>query len=523
MSELPKSWLQAQIGEITNIVNGGTPPSKNPANFTLPGQGIPWITPADLSGYHDQTIERGTRDLSPIGYASCSATLVPKGTILFSSRAPIGYVVIAANEISTNQGFKNFVLPEGFDPRFAYYQLQYLKPQAEAIATGTTFKELSTSSAAKLPFKVAPLKEQTRIADYLDILFARIQSCNERIENIPILLNRFRQAILNSALVGDLTSKKEHSNDSKSWSSTTISSICESSRTITYGVIKLGNEVQGGTPCLRTSNVRWLRFELEGMKHIDPDLSAQYPRTILQGGEVLVNVRGTLGGVAVAKSEMKGWNISREVAVLPIDITVANPDYVAFWIASENSQKWLSRMEKGIAYVGINIEDLRMLPIRVPPLAEQSEIVARIQSLLSLAAQIEAYYCKARIHGQRLKPLLLSKAFRGELLPQDPNDEPVSQLLKQISQHKASQRSLKKSNRSPKEMPMKTPSQFSLSEIITQIKGDCFTFEQLRNAASRDYESLKNELFAMLADSKSGLTQVFDSETKSMKFKKVSK
>ena len=130
---------------------------------------------------------------------------MPKGTVLFSSRAPIGYVAISANEISTNQGFKSFILPDGFDPRFTYYQLKHLKPEAEAIATGTTFKELSGAATATLPFKVAPLNEQTRIADQLDKLLARIQACNDRIDAIPALLKRFRQAVLTAATSGALT------------------------------------------------------------------------------------------------------------------------------------------------------------------------------------------------------------------------------------------------------------------------------------------------------------------------------
>ena len=106
---------------------------------------------------------------------------------------------------------------------------------------------------------------------------------------------------------------------------------------ITYGVIKLGEEVADGVPCLRTSNVRWLRIETEGMKRIAPTLSSEYSRTILKGGEVLVNVRGTLGGVAVARPEMAGWNVSREVAVVPVNSSRVNPAFLSFLIGSGTS------------------------------------------------------------------------------------------------------------------------------------------------------------------------------------------
>jgi type I restriction enzyme S subunit len=124
---------------------------------------------------------------------------------------------------------------------------------------------------------------------------------------------------------------------------------------ITYGVIKLGPVTPDGVPCLRTSNVRRLHIDKSGLKFIARPLSDEYSRTVLRGGEVLVNVRGTLGGVAVASREMQGWNVSREVAVVPVDPRLADSDFVAYWIASQASQRWLGGVKKGAAYVGINI------------------------------------------------------------------------------------------------------------------------------------------------------------------------
>nr|WP_225444788.1 restriction endonuclease subunit S [Pseudomarimonas arenosa] len=169
------------------------------------------------------------------------------------------------------------------------------------------------------------------------------------------------------------------------------------------------------------------------MKRIAPSLSGQYARTVLRGGEVLVNVRGTLGGVAVSTAEMKGWNVSREIAVVAIDKERASAEYVALWIASDESQRWLGAIKKGVAYVGINIEDLRRLPVRLPARDEQDEIVRRVHSCLKLADRIEARCAAAKEQARRLAPLTLDKAFRGELVPQDPNDEPASALLARIT------------------------------------------------------------------------------------------
>src|SRR5262249_17278296 len=163
------------------------------------------------------------------------------------------------------------------------------------------------------------------------------------------------QAILAAAFRGDLTAhwRATNANVNPEWNKRSLVDICDPLRVITYGVIKLGAGVVEGVPCLRTSNVRWLRVDTDGMKRISPKLSCEYRRTVLRGGEVLVNVRGTLGGVAVAPPNTAGWNVSREVAVVPVDTAIVEPNYVAYWIGGDASQRWLNRVEKGVAYTGI--------------------------------------------------------------------------------------------------------------------------------------------------------------------------
>src|SRR5262249_52298115 len=151
----------------------------------------------------------------------------------------------------------------------------------------------------------------------------------EHLDRVPAILQRFRQAVLAAATSGELTREwRKETGTSAPWDSSKLEALCEPRRVITYGVIKLGNEVDGGVPCLRTSNVRWLRVETSGMKRISKSLSEEFGRTVLRGGEVLVNVRGTLGGVAIASPEMAGWNVSREVAVVPVDASKADPMFL---------------------------------------------------------------------------------------------------------------------------------------------------------------------------------------------------
>ena len=113
-------WSELPVGDIADIVGGSTPSTADAANF---GGDVPWLTPKDLSGLHTRYIRRGERNLTPQGLASCSAQLLPPNSVMLSTRAPIGYVAIAANPIATNQGFRSLVLKPGYDPEFIYYWL----------------------------------------------------------------------------------------------------------------------------------------------------------------------------------------------------------------------------------------------------------------------------------------------------------------------------------------------------------------------------------------------------------------
>ncbi len=169
---IPASWCWCRLAAIGAIVGGGTPRASDARSFAAPGEGVAWLTPRDLGGCRSLYIGRGSRDLSPRGLDRSAATLMPAGTVLFSSRAPVGYVAIAANPVATNQGFKS-VVPYDFDcSRYIALALQSLVSEIEATASGTTFKEVSGGRMAGVPFPLPPLAEQHRIVAKVDELMA---------------------------------------------------------------------------------------------------------------------------------------------------------------------------------------------------------------------------------------------------------------------------------------------------------------------------------------------------------------
>lgn len=419
MSGLPKGWASTDIGEVMQIVSGGTPPSKDESNFQQDG-GIPWLTPADLSGYRQAFIARGARNLSEKGYAACSAVIMPTGSVLFSSRAPIGYVAIAENEISTNQGFKSFIPPQGFNSSFLYHYLRHIKPVAEQMATGTTFKELSGSAAAKLPFLIAPLPEQKRIADKLDSTLARVDACRDRLDRLPALLKRFRQSILAAATSGRLTEDWRMGKPVEAtWQTQLLGSYVENHDGARIPIAEtLRTDRKGPYPYYGASGVI---DTIDGFTHEGKFV------LIGEDGANLVTRSKPIAFIATGKI----W-VNNHAHVLKCKHG-APEAYLVYYINSIDLTPYVS----GSAQPKLNQKNMNTIPVPVPPIEEQHEIVRRVETLFAFADRLEARLSTARKQVEQLTPALLAKAFRGELVSQDPADEPASELLKRLAASKA--------------------------------------------------------------------------------------
>ena len=175
-----EEWKEYKLHEIGRIVGGATPPTKDSANYD--GE-ISWITPKDLSNFTGRYIQKGERSITQKGFESSSCQILPKGSILFSSRAPIGYIAIAANELCTNQGFKS-IIPDNnlVNNLFLYYLLKYNKEEIEGLGSGTTFKEVSAKVMQNFDIKIPSIQTQKKIADILSSLDDKIE-LNRRIND----------------------------------------------------------------------------------------------------------------------------------------------------------------------------------------------------------------------------------------------------------------------------------------------------------------------------------------------------
>ena len=487
---IPNSWQWVYAGDIADVIGGGTPSTRDLNNFQESGDGIPWLTPADLSNYDATYISRGARDISEKGLTSSSAKLMPKATVLFSSRAPIGYCVIALNEISTNQGFKSLSLYQNISPELIRFYLLISKRYAESFASGSTFKELSGKKVAQLKIPLPPLNEQKRIVTKIEALQTRSTAVKEELEVIKPLLDQFRQSVLAAAFRGDLTKDWREQNPDvepaevllerirverrRRWEEAELEKMkakgkvpkddkwkkkykepepidTESLPELPYGwcwvnleelsEIELGKMLDRGKeqkgkliPYLRNINVRWDSFDLDDLLTMDFE-NHELERFGLKKGDILVCEGGEPGRCAV-------WELENSEIKYQKTLHRLRPflDFSRYWIVYhlklDAVQGTISNYCSGSTIKHLTKVLFQKYPIRLTNFEEQKEIVRRIESLFKLADNIEQQYQQAELDLETLNQSILAKAFRGELVPQDPNDEPASVLLERIKEER---------------------------------------------------------------------------------------
>lgn len=205
--EIPDNWCWVRLGDVGKIVGGGTPKT-DVLEYWINGN-IPWITPADMKNIKGKYIYHGEKYITSLGLNKSSAQLMPKNSILFSSRAPIGYIAITKKEVSTNQGFKSIVPFDVSLTNYIYYALLALVDSIKKIGTGTTFKEVSGSVVEKIIIPLPPLGEQKRIVKKIEEVLNQIEILKVNEEKLALLQKNFpdklKKSLLQAAIQGKLT------------------------------------------------------------------------------------------------------------------------------------------------------------------------------------------------------------------------------------------------------------------------------------------------------------------------------
>lgn len=195
---IPKGWKQGTISELGEVAGGATPSKKNEDFYTV--RGIPWITPKDLSKTNNKYISRGEIDITQKGFSNSSVKLLPKGTVLFSSRAPIGYIAIAKNEVTTNQGFKSVIPFKHVGSEFVYYLLKSNVETIECRASGSTFKEISGTEMKRVPVLIPTENFLAKFNEIVEPIGRLTQKCEEENED----LTQIRDTLLPKLMSGEI-------------------------------------------------------------------------------------------------------------------------------------------------------------------------------------------------------------------------------------------------------------------------------------------------------------------------------
>ena len=178
-------WAIGTISDLGAVVGGSTPSKAKPEYYTETG--IAWITPKDLSINKSKFISHGEKDITKLGLKNSSATIMPEGTVLFSSRAPIGYIAVAAGEVTTNQGFKSIVPKPEIGTAFVYYFLKHNLPIIEGMASGSTFKEVSGNTMKGVPAVIPDTDTIARFNDFCTPIFAQQRILEEQNQSLAVL------------------------------------------------------------------------------------------------------------------------------------------------------------------------------------------------------------------------------------------------------------------------------------------------------------------------------------------------
>lgn len=388
------TWKMCTIADIGTVVGGATPSTKKEENYD--GGTIAWITPKDLAGFSGRFISCGERNITEIGLNSCSTQIMPKHTVLFSSRAPIGYIAIAANEVCTNQGFKSVIPNDNMDYMFLYYLLKYNKENIESLGSGTTFKEVSGSIMRGIQIKVPEsLEEQKAIASILSVLDDKIEEnakINDNLQQqVQLLYEDFITTIAETPI--------------------TISRVID----IRDGTHDSPKPLEAGYPLVTSKHL--LPF---GVDVISPNKISEYDynkineRSKVDTNDILLSMIGTVGMVSLIIEEKINFAI-KNVGLFK---TSKCPQYIYYLLCYLKSKKTAQHIEKclaGSTQKYISLTELRKMPIIIPNAVDISKFNDLVTPLFTLIIE----NVKENKALTAIRDSLLPKLMSGELAVSD--------------------------------------------------------------------------------------------------------
>ncbi len=306
-------------------------------------------------------------------------------------------------------------------------------------ATGTTRKRITRKKLQTLELPLPPLNEQIRIANKLDSLLGKLEATQKHLDKIPTLLKRFRQSVLAAAVSGALTAEWRKKNElSLTLRKEKLVNIIENIQIGPFGsLLHKSDYIFDGIPVINPMHIIEGTIVPSNNITISKEKYSELNRYHLEKGDVILGRRGEMGRAAVISNNQAGWLCGTGSLFLRFDKEILEPYFLWLVMTSPATIALLIKGSVGTTMVNLNQKILKNLEIIFPEIEEQKQIVHQVESLFNLADKVEQQYQAAKQRTDKLTQSILAKAFRGELVPQDPHDEPASELLKRIKKSRA--------------------------------------------------------------------------------------
>lgn len=472
MSELPQGWVNAEFGNLNEFSSKNIDPSEYPDEvfelYSVPifPTGKPEFSLGKHIGSTKQQVQPGDVLVCKINPRINRVWVVGRKT-KFRQIASSEWIVMRA---------------EGHDPRFfgRFFTSGEFRELlcTDLTGVGGSLTRAQPKRVATYEVPVAPLAEQKRIADKLDALLARVDATREHLAHIPTLLKRFRQSVLAAATSGRLTEDWRAENPSamsirpvhhrtdteqpppkglvggEGWASPAKPNLQASWQEVTVGQIaslafdgpfgsnlKSDDYSEEGVRVVRLENIGWMDFLLEKETFVPQEKYQSLKRhTLLESDVLFSSFVAEEVRVCLLPSILSGTAINKaDCFCVRVNPDFCEPKFLLFRLACNTTYQHFAGSIHGATRPRINIKQLKSFGFGLPSLPEQKEIIRRVEALFALADKVEARYTTARAQVDKLTPALLAKAFRGELVDQDPNDEPADQLLARLREARASE------------------------------------------------------------------------------------
>ena len=436
MSELPKGWISKKLEDIVQKIDKIDPVSQ-PEDFSFK-----YIDISGIDSQSNRVVD--SKELLGKDAPSRARHLVLEGDVLFSTvRTYLKNIAQVPRELDGQVASTGFaVLRTGFTTlnRLLYYYVLsdgFLDP-LNALQRGISYPAVTNKNVLSQEIPLPPLNEQKRIVAKLDLLFAHLDGLNARLERVPELLKQFRQSVLTQAVTGKLILKEELKEKS-------LGELGIKIETGPFGsALHKKDYISEGIPVINPSHIINNEIIPNSLITISKAKAEELQRWILEEGDVVLGRRGEMGRSAVVPN--KARMLCGTGSMVLRNTNSIEPKFLMYFLCSPPIIRFLEEGAVGSTMINLNQKVLKALVLPDYNLEEQKEIVRRVEALFEKVDLIEQQYELLKEKIDHLPQAILAKAFRGELVPQDPNDEPAEELLHNIQRTK--------SNGLPKQEPV---------------------------------------------------------------------